>query len=171
MGLARCHDDCTNFMPNESKCRKCGAPLTPDAPERGCPKFCWRWFWPGIRGRILGRRRPSPPIITEGPGMIIGRYKSETIGEGGFGGVYMAEQEESVRRRVALKIIKLGMDTRRSSPASRRSGRCWRSMDHPTHGQGLRRGDGVGAGHKLGGARAEQIGVELSCRDCLISPH
>src|SRR6185436_571992 len=48
--------------------------------------------------------------ISEGPGTIIGRYKLlEKIGEGGCGVVYMAEQEEPVRRRVALKIIKLGM--------------------------------------------------------------
>src|SRR5205814_3246132 len=43
----------------------------------------------------------------------IGRYKLlQQIGEGGCGVVYMAEQEEPVRRRVALKIIKLGMDTK-----------------------------------------------------------
>ena len=43
------------------------------------------------------------------PGDRIGRYKLlEQIGEGGFGVVWMAEQEEPVRRRVALKIIKLG---------------------------------------------------------------
>lgn len=49
----------------------------------------------------------------EGPGTVIGRYKLlQRIGEGGFGVVYMAEQLEPVRRKVALKIIKLGMDTR-----------------------------------------------------------
>src|SRR5262245_58404944 len=49
----------------------------------------------------------------EKPGDRIGRYKLlEPIGEGGMGVVWMAEQEEPVRRRVALKIIKLGMDTR-----------------------------------------------------------
>src|SRR5258708_6490322 len=43
---------------------------------------------------------------------MIGRYKLlEKIGEGGFGEVWMAEQREPVKRRVALKIIKLGMDT------------------------------------------------------------
>src|SRR4026209_896281 len=44
---------------------------------------------------------------------MIGRYKLlQKSGEGGFGVVYMAEQKEPVKRRVALKIIKLGMDTR-----------------------------------------------------------
>src|SRR5262249_58194199 len=50
---------------------------------------------------------------TEGPGSFIDRYKLlEKLGEGGFGAVYVAEQKEPVRRRLALKIIKLGMDTR-----------------------------------------------------------
>ena len=51
--------------------------------------------------------------VTERPGDRIGRYKLlQVIGEGGCGVVYMAEQEEPVRRRVALKVIKLGMDTK-----------------------------------------------------------
>src|SRR5690349_10036762 len=50
---------------------------------------------------------------SEKPGDTIGRYKLlQQIGEGGCGVVYMAEQEEPVRRRVALKVIKLGMDTK-----------------------------------------------------------
>jgi len=50
---------------------------------------------------------------TERPGTVIGPYKLlEQIGEGGFGVVYMAEQAEPIRRQVALKIIKPGMDTR-----------------------------------------------------------
>jgi eukaryotic-like serine/threonine-protein kinase len=58
-----------------------------------------------------------PPAATspgsESVGVTIGRYKLlEQIGEGGFGVVFMAEQEHPVRRRVALKIIKLGMDTK-----------------------------------------------------------
>ncbi len=53
----------------------------------------------------------SPPIV-EGPGSHIGPYRLlQEIGEGGMGVVYMAEQEKPVRRRVALKIIKPGMDT------------------------------------------------------------
>jgi serine/threonine protein kinase len=53
------------------------------------------------------------PPITEAPGTIVGRYKLlEKIGEGGMAVVYMAEQQEPINRKVALKIIKLGMDTK-----------------------------------------------------------
>ncbi len=56
---------------------------------------------------------PPADEISEKPGDRIGRYKLlEKIGEGGCGVVYMADQEEPVRRRVALKVIKPGMDTR-----------------------------------------------------------
>ncbi len=55
---------------------------------------------------------PFPLPVTTGPGMRIGPYKLlQRLGEGGMGTVYMAEQEAPVRRRVALKIIKAGMDS------------------------------------------------------------
>ena len=50
----------------------------------------------------------------------------EQIGEGGMGVVFVAEQEKPIRRKVALKVIKPGMDTRRWSRASRPSGKRWR---------------------------------------------
>jgi hypothetical protein len=54
----------------------------------------------------------APGAITEAPGSRIGHYKLlQKIGEGGMGTVYMAEQEQPVRRRVAVKIIKPGMDS------------------------------------------------------------
>src|ERR1019366_2354461 len=61
--------------------------------------------------------RPMPqmgdPTLMDQSGERIGRYKLlQQIGEGGCGVVYMAEQEQPIRRRVALKVIKLGMDTR-----------------------------------------------------------
>jgi len=64
-----------------------------------------------------GTRNGGPGAATlpgeEKIGARIGRYKLlKKIGEGGCGVVYMAEQEEPVRRRVALKIIKLGMETK-----------------------------------------------------------
>src|ERR1039457_4820398 len=68
----------------------------------------------------------------ESVGTRIGRYKLvQKIGEGGCGVVYMAEQEEPVRRRVALKVIKLGMDTKQviARFAAERQALAW--MDHP----------------------------------------
>src|SRR5262249_38602852 len=52
------------------------------------------------------------PQLTAQPGDRFGPYKIlEEIGQGGCGAVFIAEQEQPVRRRVALKVIKLGMDT------------------------------------------------------------
>ena len=68
----------------------------------------------------------------EKPGDRIGRYKLlEKIGEGGMGVVYMAEQEEPVRRRVALKIIKLGMDTKQVVARFEAERQALALMDHP----------------------------------------
>jgi eukaryotic-like serine/threonine-protein kinase len=68
----------------------------------------------------------------EGPGTRIGRYKLlQKLGEGGCGVVYMAEQEEPVRRRVALKIIKLGMDTKQVIARFEAERQALALMDHP----------------------------------------
>jgi serine/threonine protein kinase len=68
----------------------------------------------------------------EGPGSIIGRYKLlEQIGEGGFGVVYMAQQQEPINRRVALKIIKLGMDTKQVIARFEAERQALAMMDHP----------------------------------------
>ncbi|MHC5023448.1 MAG: tetratricopeptide repeat protein [Planctomycetota bacterium] len=68
----------------------------------------------------------------EQPGEVIGRYKLlQQIGEGGFGVVYMAEQERPVRRKVALKIIKLGMDTNQVIARFEAERQALAMMDHP----------------------------------------
>ncbi|MBN2566243.1 MAG: protein kinase, partial [Candidatus Eisenbacteria bacterium] len=65
-------------------------------------------------------------------GTLIGSYKIlQEIGEGGFGVVYLAEQEEPIRRRVALKIIKLGMDTRDVIARFEAERQALAMMDHP----------------------------------------
>ena len=70
--------------------------------------------------------------IAEGPGAVIGRYKLlEKIGEGGMAVVYMAGQEEPIRRKVALKIIKLGMDTRSVIARFEAERQALAMMDHP----------------------------------------
>jgi len=70
--------------------------------------------------------------IGEKPGDRIGRYKLlQQIGEGGCGVVYMAEQEEPVRRRIALKIIKAGMDTKSVMARFEAERQALALMDHP----------------------------------------
>ncbi len=65
-------------------------------------------------------------------GGMVGPYKLlQLIGEGGFGAVYMAEQEQPVRRRVALKIIKLGMDTKQVIARFEAERQALALMEHP----------------------------------------
>ena len=71
-------------------------------------------------------------ISTEKAGDRIGHYKLlQQIGEGGCGVVYMAEQDEPVRRRVALKVIKLGMDTKEVIARFEAERQALALMDHP----------------------------------------
>src|SRR4051794_581084 len=72
---------------------------------------------------------PAPP--GEGPGAVIGPYKLlQQIGEGGMGTVYMAEQEKPVRRKVALKVIKPGMDSRQVVARFEAERQALALMDH-----------------------------------------
>ncbi|MEO6246468.1 MAG: serine/threonine-protein kinase [Opitutaceae bacterium] len=75
---------------------------------------------------------PAAPRPEEAAGQTIGRYKLlQKIGEGGCGVVYMAEQQEPVVRRVALKVIKLGMDTREVVARFEAERQALALMDHP----------------------------------------
>lgn len=85
----------------------------------------------------LGDRSIADPTaesdpITEGPGTIIDRYKLlQKIGDGGFGVVYMAQQQEPIVRKVAVKIIKLGMDTREVVARFEAERQALALLDHP----------------------------------------
>ena len=88
-------------------------------------------------GTCSSTRGPFAPTVdapapAEGPGTVIGPYKLlEKIGEGGFGIVYMAAQTEPVRRKVALKILKPGMDTRQVVARFEAERQALAIMDHP----------------------------------------
>src|SRR5437870_1672992 len=89
-------------------------------------------------GSFLGLRQPAPcatvdlPAGDEGPGTVIGPYKLlQQLGEGGMGTVFMAEQQEPVQRKVALKIIKAGMDSRQVVARFEAERQALALMDHP----------------------------------------
>ena len=78
---------------------------------------------------VTGAFKPAP---AEAPGTMIGPYKLlELIGEGGMGLVYLAEQRQPIQRRVALKIIKPGMDSRQVVARFEAERQALALMDHP----------------------------------------
>jgi serine/threonine protein kinase/Flp pilus assembly protein TadD len=89
--------------------------------------------------RELPRPRGTDTLIgsmREGPGSVVGSYKLlEQIGEGGFGVVFMAEQQQPVRRKVALKVLKPGMDTDQVVARFEAERQALALMDHPNIAQ------------------------------------
>jgi eukaryotic-like serine/threonine-protein kinase len=70
--------------------------------------------------------------VSDGPGAVIGPYKLlEAIGEGGMGSVWLAEQTVPVKRLVALKVIKAGMDSRQVLARFGAERQALALMDHP----------------------------------------
>jgi len=123
MRCPRCQSDIPEGLPF---CSGCGAALATVGAEGG--------------SQVSPSRPDAAPTKTlqrEGgdiaPGAIIaGKYKLlEELGSGGMGVVYLAEQVEPVRRRVALKIIKLGMDTRQVVARFETERQALAVMDHP----------------------------------------
>jgi len=103
--LLKAHEQTANILDH-------AAPNLPALPPGNCP--------------------PDQPTCIEGPGTVIGPYKLlEQIGEGGFGVVFMAEQVQPVRRKVALKVVKAGMDTRQVIARFEAERQALALMDHP----------------------------------------
>src|SRR5438093_4816313 len=107
-------------------CEECGTELPANAPQGLCPRCL---VGMGLKlAPLLTVGAPSPEPAAE----RIGRYTLvEKLGEGGCGTVYLAEQEEPVRRQVALKVIKLGMDTRQVIARFEAERQALALMDHP----------------------------------------
>src|SRR5712692_2566490 len=118
------------MMPLPQTCPKCGAETTSETLGGLCPK-CVGALALAEDEEPQGITTPAP-IVTEKAGDRIGRYKLlQQIGEGGCGVVYMAQQEESVRRQVALKIIKPGMDTKSVIARFEAERQALALMNHP----------------------------------------
>jgi WD40 repeat protein/tRNA A-37 threonylcarbamoyl transferase component Bud32 len=115
-------------MAQENRCPQCGAQLLTDAPEGLCPKCLMK----AAMGKQEAEATLENPPIIEGPGTAIGRYELlELISEGGMGLVYLAEQKEPVKRRVALKIIKPGMDSKQVIARFEAERQALALLDHP----------------------------------------
>jgi WD40 repeat protein/serine/threonine protein kinase len=141
-------------MTAETTCRECGKLISAESPGGFCAQCLLRL---GLEVSTEGQepklvqQKPSeggaepwsqaedlkstlilPVLLTEKAGDRIGRYRLlQEIGQGGCGVVYMAEQEEPVHRRVALKVIKLGMDTKQVVARFEAERQALALMDHP----------------------------------------
>src|SRR5580765_8237157 len=139
-------------MTSSATCRDCGVPLSTGSMGGFCPKCML-----GLALEASDRKKESPqgsqPAAAHGdadaggdhpdaePGgggegrtvrdQIAGYRLLEEIGEGGCGVVYMAEQEKPVYRKVAVKVIKIGMDTRQVVARFEAERQALARMDHP----------------------------------------
>src|SRR5262249_43690964 len=85
-----------------------------------------------LEGPVPGLAATAEEPIREGPGTVLGPYKLlEQIGEGGFGVVFMAQQHPPLRRKVALKVLKPGMDSRQVIARFEAERQALALMDHP----------------------------------------
>ena len=116
-------------MADAKYCPHCGSKLSQDAPRGLCPKCLIKM---GLAGSADVEITLEGPGVIEGPGTRIGHYELlELIGEGGMGMVYLAEQQEPVKRRVALKIIKPGMDSKEVIARFEAERQTLAVLDHP----------------------------------------
>src|SRR5579863_9347141 len=96
-------------MPN---CPHCGAELDSDGPAGLCPACLIRGAFESSAGSDESGTQTTDAATAAAGDDDFGRYQLlRPLGEGGMGTVYLAEQREPIRRYVALKVIKLGMDT------------------------------------------------------------
>ncbi len=126
-------------MSESQKCARCGAEISRSAPGGHCLRCVLELALtedddpsPGEDVTPVRESASNDPSKPASPGDRIGRYRLvEQIGKGGFGVVFKAEQEEPIRRFVALKVIKLGMDTEQVIARFEAERQALALMDHP----------------------------------------
>jgi WD40 repeat protein/serine/threonine protein kinase len=114
-------------MARENRCPHCGDDLPPDAPQGVCPRCLMQ------AGLVVGPKATlDTPSSIECPGSVIDHFELlELIGEGGMGLVYLAQQKEPVRRKVVLKIVKPGMDSKQVIARFEAEKQALALLDHP----------------------------------------
>jgi eukaryotic-like serine/threonine-protein kinase len=119
-------------MPN---CPECGAELEPDDPAGLCPSCLIQGALESSSGVAESSTKTLDPTALARDDDF-GRYRTiRPLGEGGMGTVYLAEQREPIRRRVALKVVKLGMDTSQVLARFDNERQALAMMDHPSIAQ------------------------------------
>ena len=114
-----------------TNCPQCGADLESDDPAGLCPT-CLIQGALGSSGAEEFTTETIDPAATLTPDTDFGRYRIiQPLGEGGMGTVYLAEQLEPIRRRVALKVVKPGMDTAQVLARFDNERQALAMMDHP----------------------------------------
>lgn len=136
-------------MSEPARCVSCGQPLDPSGPGGLCPVCLLKMGLqtgaePGTgAGDIAETGTPGAAAATV-PGVIGPYHLLQLLGEGGMGLVYLAEQREPLVRRVALKLIKPGMDTREVLARFEAERQALALMDHPSIARVLDAGLGPG---------------------------
>ena len=118
-------------MSNPSICSKCGLPLPEGKADGLCPRCLMAV---GLEETITGAELPSHPVLPNPvPGLPdFGVYHAiGVLGEGGMGIVYLAQQREPIRRRVALKVMKRGDDLSLFTARFESERQALALMDHP----------------------------------------
>src|SRR5262245_1434840 len=130
-------------MSSPATCSSCGALIHAQALDGLCRACVGRGILrfesppaelsaeePDVAGATLGAAARANQFESEWP-RIAGFRIAKQLGEGGFGVVYLAEQLAPVKRQVALKVVKLGMDTRQVVARFEAERQALALMDHP----------------------------------------
>jgi non-specific serine/threonine protein kinase/serine/threonine-protein kinase len=122
-------------MVGASNCPQCGKPVAPEVREALCPRCLLKLGLDGPRETptSTASTRDIDALLVEDGDRRIGPYRLlHRLGEGGMGEVWLAEQQEPVRRKVALKLIKAGMDTKQVIARFESERQALALMNHPS---------------------------------------